>query len=110
MPDGDVYCYNYLLDVMQARYNETMKFHNYNAELYTFHDLCKTVKMIGLDKKNEVNLTSQQWVIHGHVFKSVLDAIYIETASCVIFNRLYKLFLFCYKVDEIMSGAELSIM
>ena len=50
--DGQFYCYNYLLDVMQARFNEAIKFHNYNAERYTFQDFCKTVKMIGLDKKH----------------------------------------------------------
>ena len=105
VPDGDVSCYNHLLDVMKARYNETMKFHNYNAELYTFHDFCKTVKMIGLRKKNELNLTSQECDIHNHVLDSMLDTIDIETASCDTFNRVKKLFLFCYKVDEIMSGA-----
>ena len=104
--DGQVYCYNYLLDVMQARYNEAIKFHNYNAECYTFQDFCKTVKKIGLDKKHELNyLTYQDHLIHNHVLKIMLETIAFETASCDTYNAGMKLFLFCYKVNEIMSDA-----
>ena len=103
--DRQVNCYNYLLDVMQARYNEAIKCHNYNGERYTFQDFCKTVKMIGLDKKHEVNyLTNQDRLIHNHVFKIMLETITFETASCDTYSAVRKLFLVCYKADEIMSG------
>ena len=71
-----------------------------------FWIFCETVKMIGLNKKHELNyLTSQQCIIHNHVLKSMLDTIANETASCVSYSRGMKLFLFCYKVVDIISAS-----
>ena len=100
------YCYNHLLDEMRGTYNETITFHKYNADCYTFVDFCETVKKIGLNKKHELNyLTSQQCIIHNHVLKSMLDKIANETASCISYSRGMKLFLFCYKVIDIISAS-----
>ena len=102
-------CYNHLLDEMQGTYNEIVRFHKYNADCYTFVNFCETVKKICLNKKNKKNeliyLTSQQCNIHNHVLHPMLDKIANETASCVSYSRVMKLFLFCYKVVDIISAS-----
>ena len=104
--DEQFYCYNHLLDELQATYKETINFHNYNAEIYQFQNFCESVKKIGLDKKQELNyLTNQQRIIHNQLLKPMLDTIAYETSSCDSYNTGMKLFLFCYKVVDIMSGA-----
>ena len=110
--DEQFYCYNYLLDKLQATYKEIINFHNYNAEIYQFKDFCESIKKIDLDfmfnpgEEQELNyLTNEQRIIHIQLSQPMLDTIAYETSSCDSYGTEKKLFLFCYKVVDIMSGA-----
>ena len=110
--DEQFYCYNYLLDKLQATYKEIINFHNYNAESYQFKDFCESIKKYGLDfwfnpgEEQELNhLTNEQRIIFIQLLQPMLDTIAYETSSCDSYGTEKKLFLFCYKVVDIMSGA-----
>ena len=110
--DEQFYCYNYLLDKLQATYKEIINFHNYNAEIYQFQDFCESIKKIALDfmfdpgKEQELDhLNNEQRIIHNQLLQPMLDTIAYETSSCDSYGTGKKLFLFCYKVVDIMSGA-----
>ena len=107
MPEENAhaYCYNYLYDVMQATFQEAITLQNYNPAQYTFYDFCKTVKYIGLGKKDDLHfLNNQRRHIHNYVLHIMLYTIAYETQSCDNYMAKRKLFLFCYKAHEIMSG------
>ena len=110
--DEQFYCYNYLLDKLQATYKEIINFHNYNAEIYQFQDFCESIKKIALDfmfdpgKEQELDhLNNEECIIHNQLLQPMLDTIAYETSSCDSYGTGKKLFLFCYKVVDIMSGA-----
>ena len=110
--DEQFYCYNYLLDKLQATYKEIINFHNYNAEIYQFQDFCESIKKIALDfmfdpgKEQELDhLNNEERIIHNQLLQPMLDTIAYETSSCDSYGTGNKLFLFCYKVLDIMSGA-----
>ena len=105
-------CYNYLLDKLKATYKEIINLHNYNAEIYQFQDFCESIKKIALDfmfnpgEEQELDhLNNEQRIIHNQLLQPMLDTIAYETSSCDSYGTEKKLFLFCYKVVDIMSGA-----
>ena len=51
------------------------------------------------------HLNNEQRIIHNQLLQPMLDTIAYETSSCDSYGTEKKLFLFCYKVVDIMSGA-----